>query len=236
VSNVESILQTCGLTRRFGGLIAVDAVDLAVRPGRIHCLIGPNGAGKSTLFNLISGVLSPSAGRVLFRDRDITGQPPHAISQLGLARSFQMPRLFPSLRLIDHLLLCTRERPTHAPRAERALERVGLAARATAPAGELAHGEKKRLEIAMAVALEPVLVMLDEPTAGMNAHETAEVADLVREVSHEVTVLLIEHDIDFVRQLADFVTVLHRGAILREGSLAEIEQDPEVRRIYLGDG
>jgi ABC-type branched-subunit amino acid transport system ATPase component len=229
------LLQTTGLSRRFGGLHAVDGVNLQIRQGAIHCIIGPNGAGKSTLFNLVSGLLSPSAGIVIFRGRDVTGKPPHAISRLGLARSFQTPRVFPSLSTLDHVLLASREQPRERQIAGEAMERVGLADRAAIPAGYLAHGEKKRLELAMVLAMRPSLILLDEPTAGMNAHETAAVAGIVRDVAARTTVVVIEHDIDFVRGIADVLTVLHKGRILREGTIGEIEQDEEVRRVYLGE-
>lgn len=229
------LLQTIGVSRHFGGLRAVDGVDLSVREGRIHCIIGPNGAGKSTLFNLISGMLPLSGGRVHFNGRDISGRPPHAIVRLGLARTFQTPRVFASLPVLDHLLLAGRESPPACPRARAALEQVSLPDRASVLGKDLAHGEKKRLELAMAIAMQPKLILLDEPTAGMNAHETRAVAAIVRDLARSATVVVIEHDIDFVRGIADVVTVMHKGAILREGSLAEIERDPEVRRVYLGE-
>jgi ABC-type branched-subunit amino acid transport system ATPase component len=234
---VEStiLLQTSGLSRRFGGLHAVDGVDLQIRQGAIHCIIGPNGAGKSTLFNLISGMLAPSSGTVTFRDRNVTGKPPHAISRLGMARSFQTPRVFPSLSTLDHVLLASREQPHDCPKAQDALRQVGLEEREAISAGDLAHGEKKRLELAMALAMRPALILLDEPTAGMNAHETEAIAGIVREVAAATTVVVIEHDIDFVRGIADVVTVLHKGRVLREGTIGEIEQDEEVRRVYLGE-
>ena len=227
-------LQTIGLTHNFGGLRAVDAVDLQVREGQIHCIIGPNGAGKSTLFNLISGMLAVRAGSVTFDGRPIAGKPPHEISRLGLVRSFQTPRVFASLSVLDHVLLASREHERDALLAREALRRVGLQEREATPAADLAHGEKKRLELAMALALRPRLVLLDEPTAGMNAHEKRAIADIVREVAQAATVVIIEHDIDFVRGLADIVTVLNKGSVLREGTIAAIERDEEVRRVYLG--
>ena len=231
----QVVLQTTGLTRRFGGLRAVDSVDLRIREGRIHCIIGPNGAGKSTLFNLISGVLPPTAGRVTFGEHDITRKSPQAIARLGLARSFQMPRVFGSMPVLDHVLLASREQSHDCSLAREALARVGLHQRGQVLAENLAHGEKKRLEMAMALAMRPRLVLLDEPTAGMNAHETEAVAIIVREISATATVTIIEHDIDFVRGLADDVTVLHKGGVMREGTIAEIEGDDDVRRVYLGD-
>jgi branched-chain amino acid transport system ATP-binding protein len=229
------VLETVGLSRRFGGLRAVDGVDLRVRQGQIHCIIGPNGAGKTTLFNLISGLLPITAGRVSFAGRDVTGKPPQVISRLGLVRSFQTPRVFASLSVLDHALLSSRESPHECPLAMSALERVGLLDRNQVRGGDLAHGEKKRLELAMALAMRPRLILLDEPTAGMNAHETEAIARIVREAAANATVVVIEHDIDFVRGLADVVTVLHKGSVLREGTIAEIESDDEVRRVYLGE-
>jgi ABC-type branched-subunit amino acid transport system ATPase component len=229
------VLQTIGVSRRFGGLHAVDGVDLQVRAGRIHCVIGPNGAGKSTLFNLVSGMLPLSDGRVIFAGQDITGRAPHGIGKLGLARSFQTPRVFASMPALDHALLASREAPHDCPVAWGALERVGLRGRGSVFAGDLAHGEKKRLELGMAIAMRPTLTLLDEPTAGMNAHETEAIAAIVRELAGEATVVVIEHDIDFVRGIADDVTVMHKGKVLREGTIAEIERDEEVRRIYLGE-
>ena len=230
------VLQTVNLSRRFGGLRAVDGVDLRIESGRVHCIIGPNGAGKSTLFNLISGTLPASGGTVIFAGRDISGRAPHAIGRLGLARSFQTPRVFSSLTVADHALLASREEARDCPRATAALEQVGLLGRKDVLGGDLAHGEKKRLELAMAIAMRPAVMLLDEPTAGMNAHETREIAGIVREVASAATVVVIEHDIDFVRGIADVVTVMHKGKVLREGTIAAIESDDEVRRIYLGDG
>jgi ABC-type branched-subunit amino acid transport system ATPase component len=231
----QVVLQTTELTRHFGGLRAVDSVDLRIQEGRIHCIIGPNGAGKSTLFNLISGVLPPTTGRVKFGERDITCKSAQAIARLGLARSFQTPRVFASMRVLDHVLLASREHSHDCALARGALARVGLHQRQQVLAANLAHGEKKRLEMAMALAMRPRLVLLDEPTAGMNAHETEAVASIVREISATATVAIIEHDIDFVRGLADDVTVLHKGGVMREGTIAEIERDDDVRRVYLGD-
>jgi branched-chain amino acid transport system ATP-binding protein len=229
------VLETVGLSRRFGGLQAVDRVDLRVREGQIHCIIGPNGAGKTTLFNLVSGLLPVTAGRVRFAGRDITGKPPQIISQLGLVRSFQTPRVFASLLVLDHALLASREAANSCPLATSTLERAGLLERSSVRGGDLAHGEKKRLELAMALAMRPRLILLDEPTAGMNAHETEAIARIVREAATNATMVVIEHDVDFVRGIADVVTVLHKGRVLREGTITEIERDGEVRRVYLGE-
>ncbi len=229
------VLRTAGLSRHFGGVRAVDSVDLEVRAGHIHCIIGPNGAGKSTLFNVISGMIPATAGRVVFQEETITGKSPQAISRLGLVRSFQTPRVFAAMTVLDHVLLASRERPENGARRREALARVGLLERGDMLASDLAHGEKKRLELAMALAMRPRLILLDEPTAGMNAHESEAIAGIVREAASTATVVVIEHDIDFVREIADWVTVLHKGMVLREGTIAEIEQDQEVRRVYLGD-
>ncbi|MBA3450312.1 MAG: ABC transporter ATP-binding protein [Chloroflexia bacterium] len=229
------VLQTRGLSRHFGGLRAVESVDLEVSEGQIHCIIGPNGAGKSTLFNVISGMIPATAGRVVFQNENITRKSPQAISRLGLVRSFQTPRVFASMTVLDHVLLASRERTDAGERAHDALVRVGLLERRAVLGSDLAHGEKKRLELAMALAMRPRLILLDEPTAGMNAHETEDIAGIVRQAAGSATVVVIEHDIDFVRGIADTVTVLHKGMVLREGTIADIEQDDDVRRVYLGE-
>jgi ABC-type branched-subunit amino acid transport system ATPase component len=235
VAEAGVVLRTTGLIRRFGGLHAVDGIDLQVHEGQIHCIIGPNGAGKSTFFNLVSGMLRPTSGTVSFRGHDITARPAHAISRLGMARSFQTPRVFAALPVLDHMLLASRESPAAWPVARDALTLVGLEERSRVLAGDLAHGEKKRLELAMALAMRPALILLDEPTAGMNARETEAIAAIVRAVAASSTVVVIEHDIDFVRGIADVVTVLHKGKVLREGTISAIERDEEVRRVYLGE-
>lgn len=235
LSDSEAILATVNLTKRFGGLLAVNNLSLAIRAGRIHSLIGPNGAGKSTLFNLISGVMTPTSGSVLFEGRSITGLPPHRIARLGIARSFQTPRVFGALTVRENVILAAERIGPNGSGCDEALKRVWLQDRAHLRADALSHGERKRLELAQAMSCQPKLLLLDEPTAGMNAGETRDVAELVRSLAEERTVVIIEHDIDFVRQLAEHVTVLDRGAILFEGTVEEAMQDQNVRDIYLGE-
>jgi branched-chain amino acid transport system ATP-binding protein len=229
------LLITSHVTKRFGGLVAVNDVSITFQPGRIHGVIGPNGAGKTTLFNVVSGVMTPSAGSIIFRGREITGYPPHRIAAMGLARSFQTPRVFPSLTVQENVALAAERTGSDGVKCERVLESAWLYERRHVRASELSHGEKKRLDVAQAVAQEPELLLLDEPTAGMNANETRDIARLVRSLADGHTVVVIEHDIDFVKQLADFVTVLDRGRILFEGTVSEVIANKEVRDRYLGE-
>jgi urea ABC transporter ATP-binding protein UrtD len=241
---VEPILQVDDLSQRFGGLMAVDNVRIRLAPGELHCIIGPNGAGKSTLFNLISGAIQPTSGRVQFRGRDITGLPVHTIAKLGIGRKFQVPSVFETLTVSENLgvaALNKRLRPrdlvdraAYRGAIDDTLGRVNLGDRAEVVAGALAHGEKQWLEIGMALMTDPLLLLLDEPTAGMSADETHQTARLVRGLTDRLTILVIEHDMQFVRDIASRITVLHRGAVLREGTLAEIEADEIVRDVYLG--
>jgi branched-chain amino acid transport system ATP-binding protein len=249
-----SLLATTGLTRRYAGLVAVDAVDFAVAEASIHAVIGPNGAGKTTLFNLISGIATPSAGRIVFAGRDITAAPPHARARLGIARSFQNIRVFAAMTALENVLtgLHVRTRANLAEialrigrfraeereavaRARDALALVGLADRADAAAASLAYGDQRRLEIARAMAASPRLLLLDEPAAGMNPAETEALALLVRRIRDAgTTVLLVEHDMGFVMDLSDRVTVLNFGRRIFEGSAHEVRREPAVVEAYLG--
>jgi urea ABC transporter ATP-binding protein UrtD len=241
---VAPILEVDHLSRNFGGLIAVDDVSITLAPGELRCIIGPNGAGKSTFFNLISGAIRPTSGQIRFGGRDITGLSVHRVAKLGIGRKFQVPSVFETLTVRENLGVAAidkRLRPrdlfrrTAQERAiDKALTRVNLAGRADVLAGVLAHGEKQWLEIGMALMTEPLLLLLDEPTAGMTADETHQTAGLVRALTDHLTILVIEHDMQFVRDIASRITVLHRGAVLRDGTLAEIEADEIVRDVYLG--
>jgi branched-chain amino acid transport system ATP-binding protein len=240
------ILRAQKVTKRFGGVTAVEDVSLTVLSGRVHCLIGPNGAGKTTLFDVLSGATTASAGRVLFCGRDITRDPAHIRSQQGLVRTFQSPRPILTLTVRENLLLAAsgwrgRHRARRLlwrgvddrPRAEEILEAVRLEGQAAWPS-ELSHGARKRLELGMALACGPKLLLLDEPTAGMNAAETGEMSEIIRGIGRHTTVLVIEHDLDFVRRMADVVTVLNRGRVLCEGPVEAVEQDDRVREVYIG--
>ena len=243
-----SLLETRGLTKTFGRLVAVREMSLGVEQGERHAVIGPNGAGKTSLFHLITGRLKPSVGSVHFRDAEITGLAPHRIARLGLARSFQITNIFAHLTVQENVRLAIQAghrlrgiwwagRAFVAETNERAgalLARLNLSALAEAPAGTLSYGDQRRLEIGLALAIDPVLVLLDEPTAGMSRAESHEIVELLGRIPREVTLLLIEHDIDVVFRLSDRVTVMHRGEILAQGTPKEIERNAMVQEAYFG--
>jgi len=242
------LLEVRGVTKAFGGVRALTGVDLALGPGELRCIIGPNGCGKTTLFNVITGAFPPSSGRVVFAGEDVTGLAPHHIGRLGIARKFQVPGIYPSLTVAENLevplVACAGHRGPFALARSRPeagdlhglLARFGLDDVAELPAAALAHGRKQWLEIAMLLAGEVRLMLLDEPTAGMTGPETAATADLVRAIQAEsgIAVLVIEHDMSFVRRLDCPVTVMMRGAVFREGRYEEVQTDPAVREAYLG--
>jgi branched-chain amino acid transport system ATP-binding protein len=236
----DALLRTEGLTKRFGGLVAVDDVDLRIEKGDIRCLIGPNGAGKSTLLKLLVGQLDPSEGRVFYRGEDITGVSQHDRARKGLSMKFQVPAVYGDLSVRQNVHIpLQREVGRSAIDAEidETLESFGLLDQAKTRADDLAHGQQQWLEIAMAAALDPDLLLLDEPAAGMSIQETERTAEFVHQLNDRgMTLLVIEHDIDFVRSIAQSVTVLHQGEVFAEGTIDEIEDDPDVRRIYLGEG
>jgi branched-chain amino acid transport system ATP-binding protein len=243
----EPVLRTEGLTKRFGGLIAVDNLSINLAGGRVHAIIGPNGAGKTTFFNLVSGMLSPSGGRVFFRGRDITGYKPHEISRLGIKRTLQVKSVFPELSVADNLWITrqARDRFLHPFRraasdleakshVDRILEQIGLAGLAARLAGTLSYGDVAMLEIGMAVISEPSLLLLDEPTCGMSPAETSRAVEKIRDLARTIDIVIIEHDMDVVFGIANDITVLAQGAILASGSPAEIAADEGVREAYLG--
>jgi branched-chain amino acid transport system ATP-binding protein len=241
-----AILSTEGLTVRFGGLTALDRVNFAVERGEIRAIIGPNGAGKSTFFNCLTGVLRPSSGHILFNGGDITGLPPDRISQKGIARSYQITNILPNATTLENTRIAVQSRHhswsmlTHhrahrdiIEKAEAVLEAVGLGDKANELAANLSHGEQRNLEIGIALATEPQLLCLDEPTAGMSAAETHDTMELVRRIAKDLTILIVEHDMQVVMELAQRITVLHYGAILAEGAPSEIQQNPRVMEVYL---
>jgi branched-chain amino acid transport system ATP-binding protein len=246
---MASLLQAARLKKHFGGLRAVDGVDLEARPGERRAIIGPNGAGKTTLFNLITGHLRPDEGTVTFDGRDITGLSTHQIARMGIGRAFQITNIFPGLTVFENVqlgFLCHRResrdffRPAegrHAQEVRDILEAVGLARHERDLAGTLSHGDQRALELAISLALEPKLLLLDEPTAGMAPAETRRTMDLVRRIAAErhLTLLFCEHDMEVVFGTADRILVMHQGRPLAEGTPEEIRGDPEVRRVYLGD-
>jgi branched-chain amino acid transport system ATP-binding protein len=243
---LAAVLRTEGLTVRFGGLTAVDNVDFEIRRGEIRAIIGPNGAGKSTFFNCLTGVLRPTSGRILFNGEDITGLPPNRISQKGIARSYQITNILPNATTLENVRIAVQSR-RHGwsmlkhyrsygdliDKAEAVLDSVGLKAKADELAANLSHGEQRNLEIGIALATEPQLLCLDEPTAGMSTAETHGTMALVRRIAENLTILIVEHDMQVVMQLAQRITVLHYGRVLAEGTPEEIQQNPRVLEVYL---
>ncbi len=247
----STILETRDLSRHFGGLKAVEGVSLAIHEGHLHSIIGPNGAGKTTLFNLLSGALKPTRGKVLLRGQDITNLPPHRTAHLGVGRSYQVTNIFPTLSVLENVRLAAQAlggdnfklwSPStrfdrYRARALDALEATGLQSVAALPALSLAHGDKRRLELAMLLAQELAVWLLDEPTAGLASEHVPEFMELVRQVQRagNKTVVLVEHNMNVVMSLSDRISVMHQGQLLAEGSPAEIAADPTVQRAYLGE-
>lgn len=244
---MSPLLKVSAVRKNFGGVTALDGVDLSVEAGSLTCLIGPNGCGKTTLFNVVSGAFPPTAGQVYYRGEEITGLAPYRIARRGIARKFQIPGIYPSLSVAENLevalvsRLTARRQLIPARKADGRLSELlhlaQLHGKALVPAAELAHGEKQWLEIAMLMASEADLILLDEPTAGMTIAETERTADLVNRIKGErgKTILVIEHDMHFVRRLACRVVMMMRGRVFREGSYEQVQADPEVRKAYLGE-
>ncbi len=244
-----ALLETRHLSKSFGALTAVNAVNLRVEAGTLHSIIGPNGAGKTTLFNLLTGQFAPSAGHILFDGRDITGTSAHRIAHLGLARSFQRTNVFPAFTLLDNLWVAAfacspawrgllwRRTDRYAEvtaKARQALSDVGLVAKENQPAREISHGEQRQLELAIALAAAPRVLLLDEPAAGLSPEETRRMVALVKSLKGRYTIVLIEHKMDIIMSVSDRISVMHFGSLIAEGSPAEIQRNPEVRRAYLG--
>jgi branched-chain amino acid transport system ATP-binding protein len=240
------ILRTEGLTIRFGGLTALNNVTIAVAPGEVRAIIGPNGAGKSTFFNCITGVLRPTSGRIVFDGEDVAGLPPDRISRKGIARSYQITNILPGATVLENVRIAAQSRHHNwsmlrhhraytdvVDRAREVLAAVELMGKEDELAANLSHGEQRTLEIAIALATEPKLLCLDEPTAGMSVTETHATVELVRKIAANLTILIVEHDMEVVMGLARTITVLHYGEVLAEGTPAEIQANPRVQEVYL---
>jgi branched-chain amino acid transport system ATP-binding protein len=243
------ILETRNITKTFGALTAVNGVTLAVEAGSLHSIIGPNGAGKTTLFNLLTGTFAPTSGEIIFDGKDITSTPAHRIAHLGLARSFQRTNVFPALSLLDNVWTAAFatgkswngllfKKADHyrevTERARQALADVGLSEKASHLAREISHGEQRQLELAIALAANPRVLLLDEPAAGLSPDETRKMVALVRTLKARYTIVLIEHKIDIIMSVSDRISVMHFGSLIAEGTPGEIQRNPEVRRAYLG--
>jgi branched-chain amino acid transport system ATP-binding protein len=244
------LLECKGLIRRFGALVAVDNVDMSVEPGEIRAVIGPNGAGKSTVFNLITSVLKPTSGQIFFAGENITGLPVHEVAQKGVARTFQLCHVFPALTARENVRIAAQARDDKRWRfvgggrvmsrsraiADQALERMRLTRFADVTAAMLSHGDQRLLEVAMAIAQQPRLLMLDEPTQGLSLEETDRAVQILKDMLRggNLSVLLVEHDMEVVFRLADNITVLHRGRVIADGPPAAVSANAEVRSAYLG--
>jgi branched-chain amino acid transport system ATP-binding protein len=246
----DTILETRGLTKEFKGFVAVKDVNLTIRRGAIHALIGPNGAGKTTCFNLLTHFLTPTRGQILFNGRDITGSRPATIARMGLVRSFQISAVFPHLSVLENVRIALQRKQGHSfdfwrsevslraldDQARSLIEAVGLSGFTSIAAGELAYGRKRALEIATTLALEPEMMLLDEPTAGMGHEDVGRIAALIKKVSANRTVLMVEHNLSVVSTLSDHITVLARGEILAQGDYATVSRNPDVVQAYMGAG
>ena len=246
----DAILETEGLSKEFRGFVAVKNVNLRVRRSTIHALIGPNGAGKTTCFNLLTHFLTPTRGRISFKGRDITGSKPADIARLGLVRSFQISAVFPHLSVLENVRLALQRKRGNSfdfwrsertlnrlnARALELLEAVGLSDFAGAVAVELPYGRKRALEIATTLALDPEMMLLDEPTAGMGHEDVGRIAALIKQAAADRTVLMVEHNLSVVENLSDTITVLARGEVIAEGDYQSVSRNPDVVQAYMGTG
>jgi branched-chain amino acid transport system ATP-binding protein len=245
----EPLLRTEGLTKRFDTVTAVDDVDATFEEGTLHAIIGPNGAGKTTFFNLITGALTPTSGTVHFDGQDITDLGPAEIAQRRLIRSYQVTTVFEELSVLENVRVAAQsqhskynfwqsadEFPEFIETAEQVLNRVGLLQKRDATAANLSHGEQRTLELAIALATEPKLLLLDEPSSGMSSEETAEIIDLIRSLAEEITIVLVEHKMSVVMEVAERIKVLHNGGVIADGSPEAVRNDETVQRVYLSGG
>ena len=233
----EYILETHKLSKHFGGVHAVEDVDFRLRHGELRCVIGPNGAGKSTFFKMITAQLKPSDGRITFEGQDISGEQRHAISRMGIGIKNQVPDVFDGISTRENIWAAARFR--HSPKrvgpiVDKVLSQMNLTAVADDLVGELSHGQRQWVEFGMVMSSEPKIILLDEPTAGMTVEETSLTADLILEINKTTPIIVVEHDMQFIRKIADIVTVLHQGKILAEDTMAKIQQNQTVLDVYLG--
>lgn len=244
----DYILRTEGLSKRFGGFPAVDGIDLNVRRGSVHALIGPNGAGKTTTFNLITKTIPPSGGRIFFNGDDITGMGAAKVAQIGMVRSFQISAIFGSLTVLENVRFALQSKTNLSfqfwrtrgsldslePRAVELLSAVGLSEKADVRALHLPYGQRRALELATTLAMDPELLLLDEPTSGMGQEDVGATRDLIRRIAASRTVIIVEHNLSVVEHLSDTVTVLARGKVLAEGTFGDVSKNPEVLQAYIG--
>ncbi|NIS67740.1 MAG: ATP-binding cassette domain-containing protein [Proteobacteria bacterium] len=251
MSAIEDILETRGLRKNFGDLAAVAGVDLHFREGELAAVIGPNGAGKTTFFNLVTGRLKPTAGKVYFRGRDITRLPPHRIARIGISRIFQITNLFPDLTVYQNIRVAVLSKMRQTAKmltldrnlkgandeTDRILDTIGLSDKRNSPCGVISHGDQRLVETGVALAIDPVLLLLDEPTGGMGPEETDEMVKFIRGLTDKqnTTILLVEHDMNVVFSVAERIVVMHQGEIIADGKPDEIRADSKVREAYLGE-
>ena len=244
---MSALLETVSLTKSFGGLVAVDEVNFSLQKGDLQSIIGPNGAGKSTFFRLISGEHKPTAGQITFDGKDITGLSQTAISHLGIAVAYQITNIFPMLSVFENIRVAAQSRQTAfnfwslalsmsdvVDQTSQILEDIGLTESKDEIAGNLSHGDQKRLEIGIALATKPKLLLLDEPTAGLAPTETRETIELIKKIAENLTIILVEHKMKVIMEVSDNITVLHYGQLLAQGSPDEIRANEDVRKVYLG--
>lgn len=242
------MLRTEGLTKRFGGITAVDDVDFNLGSNELVSLIGPNGAGKTTFFNLLTGALEPTEGRIEFNDKEITDTPPEETASLGIHRSFQITNIFPNATVLENVRVAAQAHSSKSwhlwrnheaydefiEESHQILERVGLEGDAHIPAQNLSHGEKRRLEVAIALAGDPEVLLLDEPNAGVSTESVGEIVDLIEDVAQDHAVLLVEHNMDIVMNVSERIVVLHQGSVIADGTPDDVQGDPNVQEAYLG--
>ena len=234
---VETVLETSGLTMRFGGVTASDNVNFKLKARELRCLIGPNGAGKSTFFKCVTGLLTPTEGHVYMRGQEVTGWQPHQIASLGVGIKTQTPNVMDALSVHENIWLAARRFYNVVEARERAdsiIDRLALGTIARTQLGQLAHGERQRVELGIVAVADPWLVLLDEPAAGMSAQDVDRMTEIIHELTRFAAVVIVEHDMQFIRSIAQTVTVFHQGAVLMEDNVERVMSDPQVRAVYLG--